>query len=215
MIASLLLTGAGCTYKKSVSLNNVIDDLETDDSQEQIIDDAQLDSDSDGLTDAYETDISHTDPFDSDTDDDGYSDGQEVEAGYDPTAKAGTVIEEDVTLEGDGLTVHVDEMTTTVNCGQDTTCFDEKFATCELAMMTVNMGNWAAMSYEITGLATNGCAVTTIYTINPNPAWVNQPMYCIVDNSKDFETAMQETLNSAINTEGICTGPLNDIMHAN
>lgn len=42
------------------------------------------DSDSDGLSDAEETAVYHTDPQQSDTDGDGYSDGLEVQNGFSP-----------------------------------------------------------------------------------------------------------------------------------
>src|SRR3989339_1070529 len=191
-VISLLLAGAGCTFKKSVSLNEVSDTPETEEIQEQPIDDTQLDSDNDGLTNAYETNTSKTDPYNSDTDGDGYSDGQEVEAGYDPTVSAES---DPTTVADENAKIEVDHIQLTVNCGTDASCFDNKFTNCQPATMTANTGDWAAVSYEITGSATNGCAVTMIYTINPNPTWVNQPMYCIVDNSQDFETAIQLTLN--------------------
>lgn len=208
-IISLLLTGAGCTFKKSVSLNDVIDAPEVEDIQEQPIDDAQLDSDNDGLTNAYETNTSKTDPYDSDTDGDGYSDGQEIEAGYDPTKAPDAT----TTVVEDGSSP-VDQTTSTFDCGTDISCFDEKFSNCEPAIMTASIGDWAAVSYEITESATNGCAVTMTFTTNPNPVWENQPMYCIVDNSQDFESAIASTLNADLETEGICTGPLHDIIHA-
>jgi hypothetical protein len=40
--------------------------------------DVDTDADNDGLTDSYETNVSHTDPFNADTDGDGLTDGQEV-----------------------------------------------------------------------------------------------------------------------------------------
>jgi hypothetical protein len=43
-----------------------------------------LDSDNDGLTDYQEINIYHTDPHNPDTDGDGYLDGAEVKAGYNP-----------------------------------------------------------------------------------------------------------------------------------
>ena len=46
---------------------------------------ANLDSDSDGLTEEYELSIG-TDPYDSDSDDDGLDDGREIELGTDPTS---------------------------------------------------------------------------------------------------------------------------------
>jgi len=44
-----------------------------------------LDSDGDGLTDAYERLVSHTDPNNTDTDGDGISDGDEIALGLNPT----------------------------------------------------------------------------------------------------------------------------------
>ena len=46
------------------------------------------DSDHDGLTDWQETEIYRTDPFNPDTDGDGYLDGEEVTSGYDPSKPA-------------------------------------------------------------------------------------------------------------------------------
>ncbi len=46
--------------------------------------DSGMDSDLDGLTDWQEIHIYHTDPYNPDTDGDGYQDGAEVKAGYNP-----------------------------------------------------------------------------------------------------------------------------------
>jgi len=54
-------------------------------SQDSIASIATLDSDNDGLTDLEETRY-RSDPYNADTDHDGYDDGVEVENGYDPTA---------------------------------------------------------------------------------------------------------------------------------
>ena len=60
------------------------------------------DSDFDGVPDADEIDIYHTDPNKADTDGDGYSDFQELNAGYSPLNP--TVIKlEDNDADGDGL----------------------------------------------------------------------------------------------------------------
>ncbi len=48
---------------------------------------ATLDSDHDGLTDNVECTVWHTDPFNPDSDGDGFSDGAEVKNGFDPTKK--------------------------------------------------------------------------------------------------------------------------------
>ncbi len=52
--------------------------------EEEEEDIADVDSDNDGLLDSDEINIYNTDPNKADTDSDGYSDGQEVESGYDP-----------------------------------------------------------------------------------------------------------------------------------
>jgi hypothetical protein len=54
------------------------------DPQEAVAASSSLDSDNDGLTDYEEKQIYKTDPFNPDTDGDGYSDGREVKNGYDP-----------------------------------------------------------------------------------------------------------------------------------
>jgi len=69
------------------------------------------DTDADGVTDAYETSVSHTDPLSADTDRDGVSDGAEVAAGSDagradvPAAAraAGFGGTADLDTDGDGL----------------------------------------------------------------------------------------------------------------
>lgn len=50
--------------------------------------DPNKDSDNDGLKDWQEIQLYHTDPCKADTDGDGYSDGEEIASGYDPTKKA-------------------------------------------------------------------------------------------------------------------------------
>jgi hypothetical protein len=46
-----------------------------------------MDTDNDGLRDYDETDIYGTDPENSDSDGDGYPDGEEVKRGFDPNSK--------------------------------------------------------------------------------------------------------------------------------
>lgn len=64
---------------------------------------ADIDSDGDGLTDQEETTQTGTDPYDSDTDNDGQSDGAEVYAGTDPHDPESTI---------EGLYIEVGERTT-------------------------------------------------------------------------------------------------------
>jgi uncharacterized protein (TIGR03382 family) len=71
--------------------------------------DPDKDSDGDGLTDKHETDVTGTDPFDADTDNDGIDDGDEVSGGgsadtYDPgvdTDPLDTDTDDDGVSDGD------------------------------------------------------------------------------------------------------------------
>lgn len=222
-VISLLLTGAGCTFKKSVSLNDVIDAPEVEDIQEQPIDDAQLDSDNDGLTNAYETNTSKTDPYNSDTDGDGYSDGQEIEAGYDPNepAQISEATKEEINtvpIENNAsIEVKTNESNNNyVDCGSDTDCFNQRFGHCSPASVSSEIEGFATVMYQINGWASSGsgCEIVMVYLDNINPEWELQTMYCNLDNSQDFEVSITETLNEALKTDGICWGDLNDTIHA-
>ncbi len=217
-LASLLLVGFGCTSDSSDDTGLEIPEDETVEESTE----STLDSDGDGITDYEEIETYQTDPFDEDTDGDGYLDGDEIAAGYDPNEPAvTTIVEEDANFQDtqikDGLTVNTDitvDLTTTIDCGAEVSCFDEKFAACEPSTMTSDASGWVAVSYEITGPADYGCAVTMIYTTNPNPEWQDKPLYCVYDNSKDFESAMMEAVEAAMETDGYCSGPLNDVFHS-
>ena len=64
------------------------------------------DSDHDGLTDAQELEIYHTDPNKADSDNDGYPDGEEVKYNYDPNSPLNDKLEKhiDVSLKTQSLT---------------------------------------------------------------------------------------------------------------
>jgi len=65
-------------------------------------DDARLkamDSDGDGLSDYDEIYIYHTDPYNADTDTDGYSDGHEVKNGYDPNKKGDDKLQKEIDVD--------------------------------------------------------------------------------------------------------------------
>ncbi len=214
-ILSALIINSGCGIQYSLNENS--NDISQEQMQE-VADDSQLDSDSDGLTDMSETQMYLTDPYDADTDDDGYSDSVEVASGYDPLTSADAITEKteyDVTNEGEGISIISDTETTTFNCGTDESCINEKFANCEPAILTSNLGDWVAVSYEITGPVVNGCSITFMYTINPNSKWVNQPMYCVVQTSSDFTATMQSAIENTFSGGASCTGPLADIVHGN
>jgi len=222
-VISLLLAGAGCTFKKSVSLNEVSDTPETEEIQEQPIDDTQLDSDNDGLTNTYETNTSKTDPYNSDTDGDGHSDGQEVEAGYDPNEPAASSNKtEDTEVIPTEVKIFTnenpkDDYHAYVDCGYDIECFDQRFGHCSAGSVTAEVEGLATVMYQINGWASSGsgCEIVMVYLENINPQWEMKTMYCNVDNSQDFETSIMETLDEALETDGICWGDLNDTIHAN
>lgn len=214
-LASLLLVGFGCTTDTSVTETSDSSEVEV---VEQIDETPTLDSDGDGITDYDEIEIYQTDPHSTDTDNDGYPNDEEIAAGYDPNEPATSSTTERVHVQDSGtehgleydIDIEVD-VTTTVDCGPDPSCFDEKFTNCEPATMTGDLSGWVAMSYEITGQAEGGCAVTAMYTQNPNPDYENLPLYCVVDNSQDFETAITETWQQEFTTQGYCTGPFDEM----
>ena len=90
-------------------------------------------------------------------------------------------------------------------------CFAENFKTCESATMSSDLG-FAAVAYEILGATTEGCEVEMVYTKNPNPAWVDQPIACTLDMDADFLPAWQKEFEAAVEGEGNCTGPLTEIL---
>jgi predicted AlkP superfamily pyrophosphatase or phosphodiesterase len=90
-------------------------------------------------------------------------------------------------------------------------CFVENFKTCESATMSADMG-FGAVSYEILGATSKGCEVQMVYTKNPNPAWVDQPIVCTLDMDADFLPAWQKEFEAAVEGEGNCTGPLTEIL---
>jgi hypothetical protein len=63
--------------------------------------DPLLDSDGDGLTDFWETQIFHTDPVKADSDGDRFSDREEILNGFDPLKKSKPLVDQDA--DGDGL----------------------------------------------------------------------------------------------------------------
>lgn len=100
---------------------------------------------------------------------------------------------------------------TTVSCAtQD--CFNKDFASCTPASITNSAGGLGAASYKIIGPVTGGCKVTFVYTANPNPAWVNQPMTCTLNDAIDFQTSFQNAFNAVLQGGGNCTGPFVPIL---
>ena len=52
-----------------------------------------------------------------------------------------------------------------------------------------------------------GCLVKSRFLKNPNPDFLQKEMQCVYDNTKDFNTAAQDTSK--------CSGPLYDLMFGN
>ncbi|TSC56648.1 MAG: Uncharacterized protein G01um101418_272 [Parcubacteria group bacterium Gr01-1014_18] len=94
--ALLLLAGAGLYYWKMSGAQNWGGAVEVREAkkitppaslepvEKEAPLDLKLDSDGDGLLDAEEQNVYKTNPFLSDTDRDGYTDAQEISAGYNP-----------------------------------------------------------------------------------------------------------------------------------
>ena len=100
---------------------------------------------------------------------------------------------------------------TSDSCDEET-CFVENFKTCESATMSSGLASFATVRYEILEETNGGCEVEMVYTKNPNPAWVDQPIVCTLDMDADFLTAWQKEFEAAMEGEGNCTGPLTEIL---
>jgi hypothetical protein len=105
------------------------------------------------------------------------------------------------------------KVTDTVNCGSKD-CFDQDFASCTPATMTSSsdVGN---VTYQIYGKQGTGCSVLFEYTANPyNPAWVDQPMTCDLDNTQNLAVAIGDVTTDLVNQKNSysCTGPLVSIL---
>ena len=95
----------------------------------------------------------------------------------------------------------------------DQDCFDEKFAACEKASITFDMG-MASYTYEILGFQNGNCYMKTFYPTNINPDFTDKEMYCGYDNTKDFTSATAEVIASFSRGDelGDCYGELYNLM---
>lgn len=94
-------------------------------------------------------------------------------------------------------------------------CIKEKFKECKpaKATMTIDLGPLGVGEityyYEIVGPSDNLCAVKSKFLENPNPDWIGKEMICKYDNSKDFDTAVQDSI---VQDFSGCSGPLYNLM---
>jgi hypothetical protein len=102
------------------------------------------------------------------------------------------------------------DVTTTVNCGEEN-CFNKKFANCEPATLTSDVG-FASVHYEIISPANGGCKMKMKYPTNPNPEWINKEMTCTFDNKLSLEKSVESTFGGVIEGNIICQGPLFNIL---
>ncbi len=103
------------------------------------------------------------------------------------------------------------DTTETNNCGS-IGCFQENFKSCTPANNTADMSPLGTFSSTIIGKVTGGCSVKFVYTKNINPTWVNQPMTCTLDNTKDFEAVEKKVLSDTVQGTSNCTGPLASLL---
>ena len=91
----------------------------------------------------------------------------------------------------------------TTDCG-GMDCFKQKFSECKPATVSSKLTDNIVYFYEIIGPKDGLCEVKSKFTANPNPKWVGKEMTCKYDNTKNFETAVQDMSN--------CQGPLYTLM---
>ncbi|MFH1276715.1 MAG: hypothetical protein ABIH82_06405 [Candidatus Woesearchaeota archaeon] len=90
--------------------------------------------------------------------------------------------------------------TTVTDCGEDQSCFEDKFADCEPAKFKAKLMDNLIYNYEIKGVKEGRCEVKSDFTANPNPEFVGITMVCLYDHSLAFEDAVKDT--------SLCTGQL-------
>lgn len=101
--------------------------------------------------------------------------------------------------------MHVDvnvDMQVTTETGYDD--FKVKFNSCQQAKSEYKLSDTIIYYLEIIGPKEGLCEVKSKFTVNPNPEWINKEMTCLLDNSLDYETAVQDMSR--------CSGELYDLM---
>jgi len=83
-------------------------------------------------------------------------------------------------------------------------CFEERFAKCRTATLTVNYKGGEVYEYEILGKEETGCEVRSGFLNHPDPTWVGKEMTCLLDRAKPFLKAVEDTR--------ACEGPLKKLM---
>ncbi len=104
------------------------------------------------------------------------------------------------------------DVSSTVDCGSES-CFQEKFSACQPATVTSDAG-FAASYFKIIGPKSGKCEVSFKYVKNPNPAWVNQEMTCVMDNKVSFQKSFENEFNAVIDGSSSCKGPLVGVLQA-
>jgi len=114
------------------------------------------------------------------------------------------IIHREIEKKENGFKVKVSaDIAVTADCG-DMSCFEEKFAKCKPATIKMKLTNNLIYYYEIIGPKEGLCELRSKFLANPNPDWVGKEMICRYDNSKKFESAVEDMSN--------CQGPLYDLL---
>lgn len=121
------------------------------------------------------------------------------------------IIHREIENEEDGSKTRVSaDIAVTTDCG-DMSCFEEKFAKCEPATITLKLTNNLIYYYEIIAPTEGLCELKSKFLANPNPEWVGKEMTCLYDNSKKFEIATQDMSNCKGLLYDLLNGPANNV----
>ena len=110
-----------------------------------------------------------------------------------------SLIETEETSEAEDQISKTENEAVKVATSWDREDFLAKFATCEKASYnsTIKAGNIEIEDhYEILWPKDWKCAIMTSLVKAPEPSVLNKPMYCMLDNSVDFDTSMQSVISS-------------------
>ena len=116
---------------------------------------------------------------------------------------------DDCGAEADEATSQQAEADREQNC-TDMSCFADAVAACQQASLSAGAAG-AAVRYQVVEPTEEGCRVQMVYTENPNPDWVGEPLQFVIDEDDASEEGIEEAVTTCMEGDAgdmQCDGPL-------